>query len=651
MRSLLAVFCALALGLLLTSGVGGCSDPEGAEGTGGTGGGGGNGGTGGNGAGPAESCAEVRAAALRACVWDLNQARRACYLEADAPCPSEDPELSAALAVLETEVREACTDGDAALSVNAWVARLQTACLSETQSIASRSFGGPHGAVWTKTTLETPPSADPCLAEPHRIVSSLVDDALSARNDCLWSNTCDAGALAAQESSWSAAAVADILTSCDTMSSFVALEPHEYVSRTMAQLDCLTAIAHEDTDPLVLWCGPTVVARDPPSAPGPDGYVRVVFDSETYGTLCGVGGPFVFFIKLAPPGHPIENVLIYLEGGGACMFEEEGTTADCYTKSIQEPWLFEASSDQPHVFGIMSPSSAVSPFAAWTKVFVPYCTQDLHMGNGVTNHYTRITVHRYGAINTRAALRYVRDLLWAELDAQGGDGFRPDRIKAAFAGFSAGGWGALYNYHWVLDDLQWLHTTAFPDSALALDNIHDPDGFWSLRFLANFVLAGPPIYNWGAKANQPPYCFGADCAVGPDLLAATSPRLKAVPGQQYMIISNQNDEDGQMRSTFFDQAATISFEQGRVNWINEARESYCETKDLNGIHYFFRADVDSLHSTTMDDYWMTQEPVDGQLMNSWMADAFTNPNQVVDRTQEGELTTAYPGVDEFPCEP
>ena len=88
-----------------------------------------------------------------------------------------------------------------------------------------------------------------------------------------------------------------------------------------------------------------------------------------------------------------------------------------------------------------------------------------------------------------------------------------------------------------------------------------------------------------------------------------------------------------------------------MNWINEARESYCETKNLNGIHYFFRADVDSLHSTTMDDYWMTQEPVDGQLMNSWMADAFTNPNQVVDRTQEGELTTAYPGVDEFPCEP
>ena len=495
---------------------------------------------------PEEVAAVLRRAARRraprhsgACVWDLNQARRACYLETDAPCPSDDPELSEALAVLETEVRAACTDGDAALSVNAWVARLQIACRSETQSIASRSFGGPHGAAWTKTKMNDPSSAGPCLAEPHRIVSSLVDDVLSARDECLASDDCNPGSLGAFESGRSVATASDILNSCDAMSSFIALE---YVSRTMDQVDCLTAIAHQDTEPLVLWCGPTVVARDPPPAPRPDGYMRVVFDSETYGTLCGVGGPFVFFIKLAPPGHPIENVLIYLEGGGACMFEEEGTTADCYTKHQNEPSLFESTSDQPHVAGIMSSSAAVSPFATWTKVFVPYCTQDLHMGNGVTNHYTRITVHRYGAINTRTALRYVRDLLWGELDARGGEGFRPDRITAAFAGFSAGGWGALYNYHWVLDDLQWPHTTAFPDSALALDNIHDPDGFWSLRFLANFVLAGPPIYNWAAKANQPPYCFGADCAIGPDLLTATSPRLKAVPGQQYMIISNQNDE-------------------------------------------------------------------------------------------------------------
>jgi hypothetical protein len=482
--------------------------------------------------------------------------------------------------------------------------------------------------------------------------------------------------LRANESARADVAVADILAGCDYLPLIVAIEPHEYVGRTMAQVDCLTATAHEDTEPLVLRCGPSVVTRDPPPAPHPDGYMRIVLDSETYGTRCGGddsefpdGNPYAFLIKLAPPGHPVEKVLIYLEGGGACMFGEDDTGTDdhagCYGRYVTEPELFEALDNEPHIYGIMSDNPAVSPFANWTKVFVPYCTQDLHMGNGVISPYEIIRnnevfifkVHRYGAINTRTALRYVRDLLWRELDSQGGDGFRPDRITAAFAGFSAGGWGALYNYHWVLDDLQWPHTAAFPDSALALDNTHH--GFWSLRFLATFVVTGQPPYNWGAQANQPPYCFGPDCTVGPDLLAATAPRLKAVPEQQYMIISNQNDEGGQMRSTFFDRETTL--EQGRVNWINAARQGYCDTKDLKGIQYFLMPFAESLHSTTMTDYYLSQVAVDGQMMNDWMADAFSNANQVADRTEEGNLTTDYPGVNRFesflvrgtetPCEP
>lgn len=39
-----------------------------------------------------------------------------------------------------------------------------------------------------------------------------------------------------------------------------------------------------------------------------------------------------------------------------------------------------------------------------------------------------------------------------------------------FGGTSAGGFGTLYNYHYVLDDLQWAHTAAWPDASLALDN-------------------------------------------------------------------------------------------------------------------------------------------------------------------------------------
>jgi hypothetical protein len=451
-------------------------------------------------------------------------------------------------------------------------------------------------------------------------------------------------------------ATADVTASCAQLSTIVAVGPEEYVRRTMAQVDCLTATAHGDTELLTLSCGPSVVERDPPPAPAANGYMKIILDSDVYGTRCGgdeplfsSDNPYAFHVKFAPSGHPIENVLIYLEGGGACMFEDEAPVpghAGCYSRWLEDPGLFTALDNVPWTYGIMSDDPAISPFANWTKVFLPYCTQDLHMGNGATSDYSLITVHRYGAINARTALRYVRDLIWRELDAQGGEGFRPDRIRAAFAGFSAGGWGALYNYHWVLDDLQWPHTAAFPDSALALNNLYD--GFWNLRNLSVFVLNGPEPYNWAAQANQPPYCFGQDCVVGSELIKAHSPRLKAVPEQQYMIISNQNDESGQMATTFFDRNTT--FEQGRVNWINEARKAFCETKDLQGIQYFFMPFSQSLHSTTMHDYYLSQVSVAGQTMNSWMADAFSNPDGVADRAEEGVLTSVYPGVDPIPCD-
>jgi len=483
-----------------------------------------------------------------------------------------------------------------------------------------------------------------------------IDDALGARNECLASSQCDASALEAAEQALASAAVAEITAACGGLSSVVALQPQEYVSRTMAQLDCLTAIAHADSKPLTLNCGPSVITRDPPPGAGPNGYMKIVLDSEVYGTRCGgdaplfpMDNPYAFYVKLAPAGHALENVLIYLEGGGVCLFEDEEPgigNAGCYSRYLEDSGLFEALDNDPWTDGIMSDNPATSPFANWTKVFLPYCTQDLHTGSGVTSYYASITVHRYGAINLRTALRYVRDLLWRELDSRGGDGFLPDRIRAAFAGFSAGGWGVLYNYHWVLDDLQWPHTAALPDSALALNNVYDD--LWNLRNLAQFVIAGPEPFNWAAQATQPPYCFGSECAVGPDLLMAHAPRLKAVPEQQYMIISNQNDEDGQMATSFFDRNTT--FEQGRVNWINEARKSYCDTRELEGIHYFFMPFPESLHSTTMTNYYMSQVPVAGQTMNDWMADAFSNPDGVVDRVEEGTLTGAYSGVNPFPCE-
>jgi hypothetical protein len=140
----------------------------------------------------------------------------------------------------------------------------------------------------------------------------------------------------------------------------------------------------------------------------------------------------------------------------------------------------------------------------------------------------------------------VRDVIWKEMDAEAGAGFRPDELVALFGGWSAGGYGALYNYYWFLDDLLWPRTAAFPDAGGALDN-----------------------------------------------------------EQQVLIVSNPYD-DTQRQDAFFTGPSEPSEEDWRAIWINKMRSDYCDTKDLNGINYYYTSVSDeSLHVVKLNkDLWL-----------------------------------------------
>ena len=245
------------------------------------------------------------------------------------------------------------------------------------------------------------------------------------------------------------------------------------------------------------------------------------------------------------------------------------------------------------------------------------------------------TVHRFGGLNVRAALRWVRDAPWAELDATSPEGYRPDRVRVLFTGTSAGAYGVAYNYHWVLDDLRWPRTTAVPDSGLGLDN-GELIGIGSLGF---FVLLNemPPIA-WSARTLLPPYCFAPTCGVGPVLLAATAPRLEMMPEQQVLSVSNQVDST-QVATTFFDTTA---------HWIDALRTAYCATQGLPGLHYFMPANPASIHGIVASTPRFTTMASGGVVMRDWLADAVAAPGAVVDRVEEGGLVGTH-GVMPFAC--
>lgn len=565
-------------------------------------------------------CAVQASAILRGCLATMNAVERSC--RSGEACPSIDNSESRA------QLLQACPDsatiGAAGfgplITPDALADRVFSACNAEAESLANRTFGGPHNAAYAQATG----TQRGCLLNAHEEASAFLNDVLNVQTGCIEGvQPCDVAAVNAQIDTLASSATADIRVFCGALEDLIAVDADTYVSRAAAQSSCVIATAYGNTAPLAVDCGP----RDDLIAAPRGEYIQVVLDEATYGTRCGDGSPYAFQLRLAPEGSPIENILIGLEGGGVCIFED-----DC--GRIPDD-LFEALSDPAPTTGIFSNDPNENPFANWTKVFLPYCTQDVFAGGGTTSNFSdAVTVHRYGSLDVRAALRYVRDLVWRELDRSTDAGYRADIPRVLFGGFSAGAFGTIYNYHYLLDDLQWQHTQAYPDAGLALDN-GETLGIGSLGVL--LISDNPPL-GWGSRALLPPYCFATNCGVGPVLLEATAPRLKRVPDQQFLILSNQVDSV-QVATTFFPSTAS---------WINALRDSYCDTRNLNGVQYYMPAIPESVHVISPRDLYTTNS-VDGVVMRDWLAGAVNDPDAVTDRVEEGTLVEAYPGVVPFPC--
>jgi hypothetical protein len=560
----------------------------------------------------------------------VNVALGRCYERGGAPCAT-DAVVTNALGALGRRIERACPDAVTVQAVG-WgplltpatlVTRFQEACRGEAATLAARSFGGPHGAALAVAT----PVARTCLTESQRAAAGFLDRALTRTSACLLATrrgrACDPVATEARIAASENAARARIEGRCTALADLIAVDPATLLARTRAQARCLLATALPDSAPFASDCGPRPDVPVPPRGTP----TRVILDEATWGTRCGDGSPYAFWIQLPPAGTPVENVAIHLQGGGVCVFED-----DC---AAVGSGLLRALDNTLPQGGIMSNDPGVNAFAGWTKVALPYCTQDLHIGGGTTSDFPSVTVHRFGGHNVRAALRWVRDALWAELDASTAEGYRPDRVRALFSGTSAGAFGVAYNYHWVLDELRWPRTSAVPDAGLGLDN-GELVGVGSLAFLV-MLNESPPV-GWRARSLLPPYCFGARCGVLPELMAATVPRLAAVPEQQVLTVSNQVDTT-QVSTTYFDSTA---------EWINALRAAYCVNQGSPGLRYFMPANPANMHGLVANTGRYTGISSDGVVLRDWLAGAVAAPGAVEDRVEEGTLVASH-GASPFPC--
>ena len=262
--------------------------------------------------------------------------------------------------------------------------------------------------------------------------------------------------------------------------------------------------------------------------PACSGAPRAVFDDN--GAVIGLEPyptQFSFFVDHDETAGTSIDLLLFLNGGGACwngatclgsVLTPVSTYLPVFAESV--PYLETASQDlltdqagnpTPDAGGILSRVNGANPLADATKIFVPYCTGDIHIGSS-THTYTyplpdgtpvQWTIQHRGFDNLQVVLRWLQrereNNLWS-ID------------RATIAGSSAGGYGAMINspmiidalgdktrYALIIDSANGVLTDGFLNEALGEST--DDSGVWQARQNIDDILQ--PLLDLNAQQLWP----------------------------------------------------------------------------------------------------------------------------------------------------
>jgi hypothetical protein len=159
---------------------------------------------------------------------------------------------------------------------------------------------------------------------------------------------------------------------------------------------------------------------------------------EPPGVVCGNNSQYKFFANFSPTS---DNLVVVFEPGGAC-WDYDSCTGKSGIRGAANP---DGLADNHYELApIISPFLArglgTSPSRDWNKVYVPYCTGDVHTGNKVATYTSTdgpsITFHHDG----HAAVEQV--VAWLD------ESFT-HVPKMLVTGCSAGGVGSIVNYRFL----------------------------------------------------------------------------------------------------------------------------------------------------------------------------------------------------------
>ncbi|WP_166423146.1 pectin acetylesterase-family hydrolase [Paraglaciecola sp. 20A4] len=161
-----------------------------------------------------------------------------------------------------------------------------------------------------------------------------------------------------------------------------------------------------------------------------------------------------------------KNVLVYFNGGGSC-WNDATCVASLALASVEgnrptyNPSVLEENSPID-AGGVFDDENRKNPFKNWSKVFIPYCTGDLHAGSNEVTYQdvdgsitgfagAPVAVKHHGYDNAMAVREWMKNHF---------SGRKKKIKKLLVAGSSAGGYGATLNFPYI--------QAAFPKTKVAL---------------------------------------------------------------------------------------------------------------------------------------------------------------------------------------
>ncbi len=303
---------------------------------------------------------------------------------------------------------------------------------------------------------------------------------------------------------------------------------------------------------------------------------------------CDDGSPTGIGVNLSSTS---DNVLVYLEGGGACATFATCVTAPTYSKGPFGKTQFDAA--VPGFTGILDKGHSATPLHDWNMVYIPYCTGDVHSGDNVatySNGSQSVVIHHVGHANVLAYLRRLAVTF-------------PNPSKLAVTGSSAGGFGATGNYAAIRDALA-------PDKGYLIDdsgpNFHNDA---TSMFLLNIYEAQWHIHEGIAAICDTP------CAT--DLSALYTALSTRYPNDRLALLSSLQDATIRM---FLLGMSAADYE---TNLRNLASAIFDPTSNLKyfyvtgDTHTMLRHPQDFTVSSMTLDQWLTSDFNDA---NDWVSE-------------------------------